>query len=436
MFNANRNLVGSSPFLDPPVDPPPMAMLGSSDGDEVFRTLPLLAELARTPEWVASHPLAGFDVHLLLHLFDNLVGFCLAAKKLGLNLAHVTVYSKPDGYRYINRAGVIAMLRSLGVTVRPASDINLDLVRKLDQQADESGCQILIVEDGGYFSPIFALHPNLGRHLVGIVEQTSRGERLLRETGRPAAFPVLSVPSSELKKKLEPDFVADGAVRAVQAMIPNRSLRNLKSAVLGLGDMGRALVIRLAENCSPPAMFDPQPDKQLLAIKLCGRLCTTTIEAIKDADVIFGVTGHSSVTADHVPHLKHGVVLVSVSSNDTEFDKLGLTRMAGTPTPVYRDGALHTEANRIGLRYTVPPIGKSITLLADGFPVNFWGSYDGMAYGGMGNDLADLIMSILFVSTIEIALGTHKDTPGIVPGAVDEHIRRHDLCARFLRYHR
>ena len=134
---------------------------------------------------------------------------------------------------------------------------------------------------------------------------------------------------------------------AGQNLAPNNSFRTLKSAVLGLGVIGRALVLRLAENCSPPAMYDPNPDNQVVALKMCGHLAPTAIDAVREADVIFGASGYTSITADLIPFLKHGVMLISVSSEDTEFDRSALARM-GTHAPIYREGHRKKEANRIG----------------------------------------------------------------------------------------
>src|SRR5436305_271945 len=89
----------------------------------------------------------------------------------------------------------------------------------------------------GFRRQLIARRPDLATHIHGIFEQTSRGERLLKESKRPIQTRVLSIAKATLKKP-EADYVADGAVRATQAMMPDHSLRNKRTAVLGLGDIG------------------------------------------------------------------------------------------------------------------------------------------------------------------------------------------------------
>jgi S-adenosylhomocysteine hydrolase len=340
------------------------------------------------------------------------------------------VFYKTGGYRYVEKDAIIEHLRWMGFTVCPAEDITPDHIVAMHRQSIELGKKTFIVEDGGKSGPILASNPEFTDQVAFIIEQTSRGERLTAGAKPKIRVPVLSIAHAKGKKP-EAAYVADGGVSALKALMPHDSIKTMKPAVTGLSDIGRAVMVMmtLAENCAPAIGFDLDPAKRRDALPLCGHIAHFAIDAVRD--VIFGCTGDCSIGADLIPHLKSGVKLIPMSSEDIEFDKAALARM-GTPSPIFRAGRAQTEANRLGTRYTMHGTGKHIELIADGYPINFFAA----DFGGMGDRQADMTMSLLFVSMLAAASGKYaRRRGGLIVGEVDRLDTEHRLAERFLRYH-
>lgn len=424
--NGNGSLKGHP---QPAIDPPP-AGKRHPHLERALDTLPLLREISRPDEWTSGKLLNGLRGQFLLHFYSNAVGFLQGAIGLGLDPTRSTVFYKTGGYRYIEKRKIIEHLRWMGFTVRPAEDITPDYAAELDDLAARTHSRIFWVEDGGKVGPIYAANPGLAERVAFIVEQTSRGERLTRSAKQKIKRPVLSIARSRLKKP-EAFYVADGGVSALKALIPHDSIKLLKPAVLGLSDIGRAVMLSLAENCAPAKGFDVDPERRHDALPLCGHIVDFAIDAIRDADVIFGCSGFQSIGVELLPHLKSGVKLIPMSSEDVEFDKPALAQM-GVPSPIYRAGRPRTEANRMGTRYTLHGSGKIIDLIADGYPIGFFAA----DFGGVGDRQIDMTMSLLFMSMMAGASGRYARRRGLVDGEVDRLAAKHRLAERFLRYHR
>ena len=81
---------------------------------------------------------------------------------------------------------------------------------------------------------------------------------------------------------------------------------------------------------------------------------------------ILGTSGHNSIDQDVIAALIHDTYLASCSSKRLEIDVRALEQIS----------KYHEPVPGVGTRYYLPSSNgqhKRITLLADGFPVNFWG---------------------------------------------------------------
>jgi hypothetical protein len=133
--------------------------------------------------------------------------------------------------------------------------------------------------------------------------------------------------------------------------------------------------------------------------------------------------GSTSITPDVIQALPHGSWIASASSEQVEVDRGYVERIAWDCEPIY----LHGEGVPVGTRYTLRPIGKVVHLLADGRPVNFSGC------GGMSDQSADLIMSLILIASLELAAGHLAGQNGLI-NVVDKLAAKHDLCGRYLRF--
>ena len=390
--------------------------------DRYLRRLPLLRNNA-VPEEPPTF--AGMRVVVSLHAFQNLLAVAGAMVLCGLDPRLTTVFVKM-GYRYPRRRSVLTELERAGFEVLPVSDISEMKPREIVGDSDEP---VLIVEDGGHVTTRLLTDPSASRRVIGVVEQTTKGiMRLQRASGGNVPFPVVSVPHSELKRTVEPPYVAEAAVRAVQAILGHRSLRHTTVTVLGAGGtIGAELVQALEKLCVNVKYFDSQPNRLAsLLPKTCGTLVRTPQEAVQGATVVFGATGSCSVGVDLVPYLADGVWLASVSSDQVEFDLEAFAQRSSLPPRPVRGRELQERLDSRTLAHAYLIDGKTIHVLLDGQPVNFG------EWGQMPDDTADLVMTIVFLCAVDAARRRLGPSPGILLDAADAVAERHDLANKWL----
>ena len=89
--------------------------------------------------------------------------------------------------------------------------------------------------------------------------------------------------------------------------------------------------------------------------------------------------------------LDHQTYLVSASSDRWEFAVTELDNLSSQNKDIVEGG------RRIGTAYLLRGTKKTVNLLADGTPINFWSSES------MPNQVSDLILSLIFLSAVEVA---------------------------------
>ena len=83
----------------------------------------------------------------------------------------------------------------------------------------------------------------------------------------------------------------------------------------------------------------------------------------------------------------------------------------------------------IGTRFYLPPNNKVINILANGYPINFWG------FESMPEEASDLILSLILLSAAELAMGNHSDRM-INSQAVNEISEKYEISKKFLEFHK
>jgi S-adenosylhomocysteine hydrolase len=404
----------------------PIAELGNT---------PVLWRYALKPEFVAVTPFAGKRTLVALHALPNLTAFLAAMMMLGLDPAKTSVFVK--GYNYGGKATVLNWLKKHGFELLGVEGITADYLAALETEVEASGLPVLIVEDGGYFSP--KLHvscPSLLPHVLGIVEQTSRGrDNLLEAVGKNASrvgVPVISIPDSKLKQRFEPAHVANGILLALQNLIPT-ALSQLRIALLGYGVIGESVAAGLVRAGADLTVFDPKFLTDPASLYAPFTVAHSAVAAATGKNVIIGASGRESITRAVIDTTSDGTYLASASSEKREIDVAYLEEIA-TAKDVLRHRHFFCEGGneRVpkGTTYRVLPDNRELYLLHDGQPINFLG------FGGMEDKEADLILSLMLVSAAEIALGNFANQPGLLTTAVDGLDSKHGIGATFIGFHR
>lgn len=204
---------------------------------------------------------------------------------------------------------------------------------------------VIVLDDGGKSIDIVSNYVNHSIEIVAI-EQTTAGYEAVRE--KVLNFPVINVARSPVKLELESPMIAEAAAERLAISLNKANITPDRAMVIGGGAIGAAIKRRLSDKIHID-IFDL--DKTLRTTR-----SDNFVLEIGKYPLIIGCTGRTSLPSHLHSRLRNGVVLVSVSSADREFDAVHLRRQLA------QNDVCHTDL-RIG----------DLLLVNSGFPVNFDG---------------------------------------------------------------
>lgn len=428
--------------LDAPADSVPLPRELAADP---FRSFPMLRFACSVLQRkLGGKPFAGLRGIFVLHFLTDLIPFAQACLELGLEPAGSIFFFK-SRYQYPHRPGVLDWLQGRGFAVRPVEEIS-HYIGETEKTLSAGGPRYIVVEDGGYFTPL--LHRTgspLAGHVIGAVEQTTKGLRSTEDWGREAGgprdldglmrFPLISIPDSKIKQKVEPPLIALNIVNCIQALDPSISLPGMQVALFGLGTIGMEVYDRLRDLGALVTGYDLDDSRRTEFRMNSGVLASTAAGAVRGKKLVIGCSGRQSITRDVIASLDHGASIASGSSDLVEVDRDYLEDRKLTSLRLgIGDRDWEPQHLWAGTRYLLPgkPV-KEITLLADGFPVTFWG-FTGMAHQG-----GDLIMTVILIAAADLAArnGSSGRTGAyanrIERNAVDDLGKQYEIEAEYLR---
>ncbi len=329
---------------------------------------------------VEQYPCKPTSVVLVTHVLDTAVRFV----ELVASTADVaSIVAIP----YSTTATARDQLSSRFTLVQPATAADMTLAVSDALRAElsqSSGRSVILQEIGGYCAPRIgrlAHSENFG----GVVEDTMQGHWRYQELGD-LACPVLSIAESPLKA-LENRQVGRAIAYSLETILRTRFFRipvETKVGVLGYGGIGEATAASLRGMGARVSVYDPNSIRMARAF-VEGLEPDDREAVLRKSDVLIGVSGQCSITADDVPLLKDGVILASGSSKRVEFDVDGLHAAASDVT---------TDR---GLTKLIIG-GKTIWLLNDGTPINF-------ADQGVLGHVLDLVYTELYMCIRKLSEG-------------------------------
>ena len=331
-------------------------------------------------------------------------------------------------------------MENKGFALRPIEQVHsIDNAREWCGQLErEQNRPLLIVEDGGFLTPAILGNSELVSRVVGTVEQTTRGLRNIENaianaahrdiTGHlPAPFPIISLPDSKFKQKVEAPHIADAAVRAVQNMLVNHTLRGKTAAVIGCGTIGNELIRVLQDLGVAVCAWDKDTTAMIDARQRGTSTFTTPVEAVSNAQFVFGTSGYGSITREIIDNVRHDAWLISTSSGRNEIGLEHLEKEAERKEcHMSMDHGEHTKFNaKIGVKYTYAN-GKIVNVLASGAPVNF------REFGQMSNEAAGPIMTLIFLAATELAAGSFQNKKWLLRDAAQSLVVKYALDKAYL----
>ena len=390
-----------------------------------FRNTPLMSYFSHM---IKEKPLSGKRILILLHFLRDLIPFVQAMLKLGLDPSKSYFYYKK--YPYPQRDAINHWLLGQGCNVRPVAEMDADL-EILERQKDVSE-KVLIIEDGGHIYPcILEKYPELLKRVHGCVEQTTRGRRNIEEALRKyktkhrtmPKIPILNVADAKLKEDFEPPHVADAVVRNIRNFLGDVDFRGKSVAVLGYGTIGEKLAEKLKQEGMRVTVFDPDSHKTLKVSQVGLELSNSSIDAVRDKFLVIGTSGDCSIGRNEILELSHYTHLASTSSEQYEFAISELESLSGG-----RSTEFAPEGKVVGTVYRLRAGEKEVVLLANGYPINFWG------LNSMPDQASDLIMTLLLLSLVDVAIGGSKKS-GIDTNRVNEIAEEYEVAKLYLGHH-
>ena len=289
-----------------------------------------------------------FDLVLIQHLRADTARFARVLRDLGFSIRRLVAIE------YSTEPHIVASLEQMGIHVDQPPLVSLDALAAnlLLSQAKPA----IVCEVGGYCASAVSLATSGCR---GVIEETRRGLSRYQKL-HTVDVPIIQLAVSRLKM-IEAAYVGDAVARGVANILLELGigLRNLRTAVLGVGMIGSAVAHSLRRAGSNVWCYDIDPIQMLRAV-VDGIEASPRLPVLSTAKLIVGATGGTSLWAIDFQILPDGALLASASSGQAEFEVEALRATAisfRNVTPVVEEFEM--------------PWGKRIYLLNKGFPVNF-----------------------------------------------------------------
>ena len=240
--------------------------------------------------------------------------------------------------------------------------------------------KLLIIEDGGYHTATIdnleAIFPELEGSIIGSVEQTTSGTRILSSRAD-YSYPSVSIARSEIKMCLESLFIGQKIVEELSSFISytDHFLNFSNVCVIGYGIFGRAVAKKLAGYecntviCERDSVIREAAERE--GYSACAEI---TAEVFRDDQIFIAMTGNRSFGIREMEQYMNSkadnILLSSGSSKDVEYKEiLNQIREPG-------ESGLEFSLEESGPYYERYAVSdgkkqKHFWLIANGMPVNF-----------------------------------------------------------------
>jgi adenosylhomocysteinase len=259
----------------------------------------LLARIAE--EFGSTRPFAGLSIATGIHLEPKTAALLITLKAGGAEIVATGNLNstQPATVDYLRRQGI----EVVGAQTRDAAEHGAFLDSIIARKPD------LILDNGGDLFARFADAPYQG--LIGGTEETTSGRTRLEPMRSKIQVPVLVINDSPIKQFAENRHAVGQSLFESYLRFTNRSTNGKRVTVFGYGACGRGTAACFRNAFSAVSVVDIDPVTTLEA-HLDGFNTPQRADAIRTADVIITVTGHSDiVSAADLPLLKDGVILMN-----------------------------------------------------------------------------------------------------------------------------
>jgi S-adenosylhomocysteine hydrolase len=365
------------------------------------------AEMSLTRYLAETAPRFDYSRCRLIGVFHLLTDFLQVVDNLesiGFRPEQVTVFGKC----YSAQPEVVEELQQRGYLVHvpptyPFTAVLKETVHDLLLQCREEGQQLFGFDDGGQLSLVLsdlAMEHDISP-VRGVVENTQGGIIQIKKSGVALRVGVINVAESVIKKTMDIPQVGRSLLRSTTALLARcgQTLLGLKTFIAGYGAVGEGLTNALIREGTLAVVYDPNPVR---ALQACANDCDVTadpVEAARGCRLFIGVTGQTSIGPSILSACPDRSFFVNGASGRSEIDVQWLENSSISRR--------HLEG--VGTEYTMKD-GRVLTVLADGFPVNFFHPETGVTNHEIDYLLGLHIRCIAHLASLDAPLGSGLHT--------------------------
>jgi S-adenosylhomocysteine hydrolase len=356
--------------------------------------LPLLDQMVA--DLKGKTPLRGKNVLWVSHLLATTVPLARALQSAGTLARSTIVVGTPYG----SNPAVRETLAEQGFDVRVPKLSMPEYRRAVERALDDMVTRhrqnqkpVVVLDDGGLVSEILQSNPRYADVLSAfkIVEQTTRGITVAEKNQ--LRLPVVNVARSA-SKRAEGAFIGRAvAQKTVQGLTGlGRRLEGERATVIGYGVIGTAIAKELRSRGAKVTVVETSLERVAQA-RRAGFQVAEKAGALASAQIVIGATGTRSLSLDDLRLLPSGAVVASASSKQVELDMEGLGQASRSRTLVPAASPL------VRLPTARYQLGRAqLTVLGDGWPVNFDGDVEDIPAG-----LIQITRALMFAGAIQAA---------------------------------
>ncbi len=276
--------------------------------DWVHRSCRLLAAIR--DEFEVTQPFAGLTIGTGIHLEPKTVALLLTLRVGGARIV-------ATGNLNSTQATTVNFLQANDINVFAEATMDSDvhgqsLARILAEKPD------LLLDNGGDLFVRYLDSPYEG--LLGGTEETTSGRARLKPLRDQLGVPILVINDSPIKQFAENKHAVGQSIFESYMRLTNRATNGKRVTVFGYGACGQGVAGCFRAAFSTVSVVDTNPVTTLSA-HFDGFATPLRRDAIKSADIIVTETGAENIiTADDIPNLKDGVILMNGGHFPTEID--------------------------------------------------------------------------------------------------------------------
>lgn len=387
-----------------------LAPLGQKKIDWVARSMSVLNSLYE--RFRANSVFAGRRIGLCIHLEAKTAYLALIIQKLG---AEVWVTSSNT---LSTKDEVCAALAKNGIHVFAVHGADDAAYRSYIKAICECGLHA-VVDDGGDVCEYLHEHPELGKNLKGICEETTTGVNRLyqRFQANKLIYPALAINDAKSKFLFDNRYGTGQSTWTAIMHLTNKTVAGKTVVAIGYGWVGRGVAMRAHGLGAEVIVTERDPWKALEA-RMDGFRVMTLQEAAPLGDFFVTNTGQAGVIRrEHFLVMKDGAMLANAGHFDFEIDVPALKEISKNVQEVREDIEEYLLNN-----------GKRLYLLARGGIINI--------AGGLGHpiEILDLSFSLQLASLHYILSSAHLENKVYrVPQEIDEMVVREKLRVEGIR---